>query len=107
MEHSAYIATIGPTLIEVLESALAGVRDLTPPPEVAADHEILVAYLTETAAAHERSLSAADFGDMWSAAGAHAAAQREFCTSGPALSPEGRRYMAVFFLDELGICNDA
>lgn len=103
--YNGYIAAIGPTLIEVLESALEGVRDLTPPSEVAADHEILVAYLTETAAAHERSLGAAESGDAATATVAHLAAQREFCTSGPALSQEGRRYLAVFFLDEFGICN--
>jgi hypothetical protein len=104
-EQSELIIAIAPTLIGVLDAALEGVRDLEPPEEVAEDHVLLVSYLIETAAAHNRSLDAAEFGDLLSMEVGHRVAQREFCTTGPALSPEGRRYMAVFFLDELGICN--
>lgn len=103
--HNGYIAAVGPTMIEVLRSALAGVSDLAPPPEAAEDHQRLVTYLADAADAHERSLAAAEFGDTVSMQAAHRAAQRAFCTTGAALSREGRRYMAVFFLDELGICN--
>jgi hypothetical protein len=93
----AAAAQLGPGAIESVEEARAAIAALDPPPELEADHAVLLSYLDELLVQQQAIVAAAEVEDAVSVRAGIEATEAATCTASLALSDAAQPAVGFFF----------